>query len=567
MGKKNPFQNLVKFWNVPPKGRFLNFKEILCFGSASFGVSCIVNVINLYVTVGYIPTLYDMGPFGSMHATIILIIASSLALIATPIYGKMMQKTKTKLGRYKPYILILAPFVSLFGVLSLWSPDGLTQTTRTVYAYLTCVPCLFLWNLWFNTFNLFPGVFTPNQQERTDIWSPIGLVMGFAPTLMNVIKDVCAGAFGDIIAARVMGLVSVGVGMLCLIPFLKVKERVYITEEESKKENVSVMQGMKLIFKNKPLMVLCLALVLGSIRTSIDMVWHIVGRVHYAATANEGAIIFGSLSIIIGFAATPNMLLLPLLTRKFNNRTILLFWQACNVLGLGVLAIVGFQNMPIGSTSAIIITVLRFVLAFNALGSLQPLVLSELGDYQQAKTGYRLQGYIQTFGYSIPTLAANIGLLVPALVQGLIGFNPADYQIKGENMVFTPDQIAVADKYFNIATIISLVSSVLMFIALIFYTLDKKRYAKIMEELKEKSVNEEEIAAEEGDLVLFGSSDDDNDDSAVYNVSDAKRINEQIDIIEEDTAIDNVSNDNNTSLESDSGEINNGDASKDENDN
>lgn len=512
MGKKNPFQNLVKFWNVPPKGRFLNFKEILCFGSASFGVSCIVNVINLYVTVGYIPTLYDMGPFGSMHATIILIIASTLALIATPIYGKMMQKTKTKLGRYKPYILFLAPIVSLFGVLALWSPDNMTQSTRTIYAYLTCVPCLFLWNLWFNTFNLFPGVFTPNQQERTDIWSPIGLVMGFAPTLMNVIKDVCAGAFGDIIAARVMGLVSVGVGLLCLIPFLKVKERIYITEEEDKKESITVMQGMKLIFKNKPLMVLCLALVLGSIRTSIDMVWHIVGRVHYAPTANEGAIIFGSLSIIIGFAATPNMLLLPLFTRKFNNRTILLFWQACNVIGLGVLSIVGFQNMPVGSTSAIIITVLRFVMAFNALGSLQPLVLSELGDYQQAKTGYRLQGYIQTFGYSIPTLAANIGLLVPALVQGLIGFNPADYQIKGENMVFTPDQVAIADRYFNIATIISLVSSILMFIALIFYTLDKKKYAKIMEELKGKSVNEEEIAAEEGDLVLFGGDNDESDD-------------------------------------------------------
>ena len=31
-----------------------------------------------------------------------------------------------------------------------------------------------MWNLFQNTFYMMPGVITPNQQERTDIWSPIG---------------------------------------------------------------------------------------------------------------------------------------------------------------------------------------------------------------------------------------------------------------------------------------------------------------------------------------------------------------------------------------------------------
>lgn len=504
--------NLKRFWKEPPNGKFLNLKEIFCLGSAGLGVSFITNLINMYVTVSQLPLIYDMGTKGTLHATVIYLTASVLGLILTPIYGKMIQKTKTRIGRYKPFILFLAPIVALLGVIAIWSPQSLDQSQRIIYVYTICIPTLLVWNLWFNTFNMFPGVFTPNQQERVDIWSPIGLVMGFAPTIMNALKGLFAQAWGDIIAARVFGLFSAIVGVICIIGLLKVKERAFITEEENKKEKVSVKQGLKMIVKNKPLMILTLALCLGALKGAIDLVWEIVGRVKYAPNMADAAAIFSGLSIIIGFAATPNMLLLPWLTRKFNNRTILIFWQALNTGAYLILALVGFQNLPQNGISVLVITALRFVACFNAIGSLQPLILSEIGDYQQWKTGYRLEGFVQTFAYSLTMVVTQFAMLVPAIIQDRMGFNVYNYQVKpptggipanelAEN-VLSKDLIDIADRYANVAIWISVASGALMLICLFFYDLSKKKHAKIIEEIKENSVNTDEIESEKGDLVL-----------------------------------------------------------------
>lgn len=492
---------LKHFWKEPPKGRYLNLREIFCLGSAGLGVSFICNIINMYVTIGYLPILYNMGTYGTLHATVIYIVACAAGLFLTPLYGRWIQRTRTRMGRYKPYIFFLAPVVSLLAVMAVWSPQSLTLNARILYVYLICIPTLLVWNLWFNTFNLFPGVFTPNQQERTDIWSPIGLVMGFAPTVMNVVKDVAAGMWGDVVAARVFGCVSAVVGIVCTIGLIGVRERVFITETEDKRERVSTLQGLKMVLKNKPLMILTLALMLGCMKGCIDLVWQIVARVHYAENMADGTMIFGAVSMIVGFAATPNMLLLPLMTRKFNNRTILIFWQALNTGAYLVLAVIGFQNMEQGTTSAILITALRFIACFNAIGSLQPLMLSEIGDYQQRISGYRLEGFIQTVAYSAVLLVTQLCALIPAVIQGVVGFNPNDYEIKaGAGNVLSADKIMVADQYFNIAIWISVISGALMLICLMFYNLDKKKHARILAEIQQDAVNADTILSEESSV-------------------------------------------------------------------
>lgn len=515
--KKIDFKELAvkgkRFWKEAPDGRYLNLKEICCLGGASLGVSFICNIVNMYVTIGQLPLLYNMGNYGSLHATIVYLAASIGGMIITPIYGRMVQRTDTKWGRYKPYIMFLAPVVAVLGTLGAWSPQNLDVTETTVYVYCICVPTLLVWNIWFNTWNLFPGVFTPNQQERVDIWSPIGLVMGFAPSIMNVLKDFCAGLWGDIVAARVFALSSAVVGIALVIALIKVKERVFITEKESTENKIGAIQGLKLVAKNKPLMILTAALVLGCMKGTIDTVWHIVARVKYADNMADAAKIFGAVSMIVGFAATPNMILLPLFTRKMNNRTIIMMWQAFNTGAYLVLALIGFDNLEPGTNSAIIITALRFVACFNAMGSLQPLMLSEISDYQQHISGYRLEGFIQTMAYSVPLVFSQVCALIPAVIQGKVGFNPNNYIIReGVNGIpanemsdnFLSDGlVAIADRYADIAIWISVASGALMLLMLCFYGLSKKKHAEIVAALKLESVNAVSIEEEKGNMKLF----------------------------------------------------------------
>ena len=427
--------------------------------------------------------------------------ASVLGLIIQPLFGKLLQNTQTKYGKYKPFILLMAPIFAAFAIAATWSPDGIrvlefNATPKIIYAYCICTPTLIMWNLFQNTFYMMPGVITPNQQERTDIWSPIGLVIGFSPTIMNVIGNALRGYFNErgmeFMAFRYIGFIYSVVGLVFVLLLFKVRERIIATNEN--KEKTGLFEGLGMIMKNKPLLIFTLALVLGCVRTTIEVDAAILGKLRYATDIPTGQIIFGSLTLITGFAVTPNMILLPFMTRKFNNKTILIFWMSLNALGYAILGIIGVENIAQGTTSAVLLTLFRFIALFNALASLQPLMLSEISDYQQLKTGKRLEGFIQTFAYTLVLVFTNIGYVVIAYVKQGMGYQPNNYF---DVQTVSDDLMKIATDYFDLALWVSAISAALMAIAMIFYPLSKKEHAKIVEQLQERSRQEGQYTLDE----------------------------------------------------------------------
>ncbi len=483
------WEKLKNFWTTPPKGRYLNLKEILCFGGSAMGVSTLVTVVSSLITATQISGVFGIDV---IHGPYICLLASLLGLIIQPLFGKLLQNTQTKWGKYKPFILIMAPIFAAFAIAATWQPQNLSGEFKTIYAYIICTPTLIIWNLFQNTFYMMPGVVTPNQQERTDIWAPIGLLIGFSPTIMNVMGNAIIGVFRKMeklyMAYRIIGFVYAAVGLALVLLLFKVKERIIATNEN--KEKVGLFDGLRQIMKNKPLLIFTLALILGCMRTTIEMDATIIGILRYSTkNMGDGQIIFGSLTLITGFAVTPNMILLPLMTRKFNNKTILIFWMTCNALGYVVLAIIGTANIPQGVTSVVLLTVLRFIALFNAIASLQPLMLSEISDYQQLKTGKRLEGFIQMFAYTLVLVFTNIGYVVIAYVKQGMGYQPSNYYDDTITMV-SDDLMKIATDYFDLALWISAISAALMAIAMIFYPLSKKEHAKIVEQLKALSAEQ-----------------------------------------------------------------------------
>lgn len=485
------------FWKNPPKGRYLNLKEILCFGGSAFGMSTLVTVVSGLITATQIPTIYN---FNVIHGAWIYLIASVLGLIIQPFFSKLLQNTNTKFGRYKPFILVMAPILAVFAILATWQPQYALEKQRVIYAYCTCIPTLIMWNLFQNTYYLLPGVITPNQQERTDIWAPIGLVIGFSPTIMGVVGNLLKAYFTnkgmEYMAYRYLGFIYAAVGLALILCLFLVKERIINTN--SNQEKVGLFEGMRMVVKNKPLMVLTLALILGCCRTVVEVDAEYIGRLRYASDIPTGQTIFATLTMVTGFAVTPNMILLPLFTRKFNNRTIMMFWAACNVVGYLVLGCVGIANIPQGIWSILIITTLRFISLFNALASLQPLMLAQLSDYQQLKTGKRLEGFIQSFLYVLVLVFTNVGILVMAYIKDAMGYQSANF-VGRDGAIPTPtqEQIDNALNYFDIAFIVSAVSAALMLITMLFYKLGKKEHAEIVAALEAKSRQEGQYTLDE----------------------------------------------------------------------
>ncbi|MEG1509079.1 MAG: MFS transporter [Clostridia bacterium] len=485
-------------WSKPLEGRSLNFKEAGSFGLYAFGNSLITCAISYVVAITYIPYFYEIN---AIHAYIIMILGNTLNMMLQPLLGNLMEKTNTKFGKYKPFILFSLPLLALFAVLATWIPQFEIEKSRIIYAYISCVPAITLSTFVSNMYQTMPNVITSNSQERADIMTPIGLLVGFGPSVLQLIAGPIRAYFKgkgmEYMGLRIIGIVSVVIGTLFVMFILKVKERVYILQKSTEKEErLGFLTAAKMLSKNKPLLILFLALALGSLREFWRIFMPFIVQFRYASTVDVALKISGLPLTIVGFASTVAMLLLPLVTRKMNKHHAIMIFSCLNLLVTGILGFVGFQNIPIGTPSAVILTILFFLAAITPTYLIIPLLLGDLCDYQQAKTGKRLEGYIQMFIFTIPALVSQIFMLGGWYLQQKIGFEPKDYIA---NNVLTDAQQAISNKWFNTVCIISAVSTLLMIVVLFFYPLSKKKHEKIAVQLKEIAINSADITIDKNE--------------------------------------------------------------------
>jgi Na+/melibiose symporter and related transporters len=421
------FRKIKGMWSKPPEGRFLTFKEMLYFGGTALGISLFQSAIFYVVTAQQIPYAYGIANYWGYTITLI---AATVNTIIQPIIGRIMDVRTTKYGKYKPFILFIIPFASVLGVMATWVPQiGYSQ--RVLFACLTCIPALVLSGILGNMMYTMPNVMTPVSQERTDMMTPIGLIIGFAPSVLQIIAGPIRTVFinrgAEYLAFRYIGLIGCVLSFFLTLFILRVKERVYVTSEEAqKKENVSILQAFKLLFKNTPLLIFSLSLCFTSFRDFSGAYFQYVVQFRYFETVTQGLNWSGLFLSIVGFASTVGMVTMPFLTRWFSKRTVLILWSAFAAVANFIFAVVGYENIPIGLPSAIICTVLRFISIMSAMHLIAPLMMGELCDYQQWKTGKRLEGYIQMFCFSIPNVVGQglVLLLVTAMTKKLASKSP-----------------------------------------------------------------------------------------------------------------------------------------------
>ncbi len=564
------FSTVKSMWDKPLEGRYLNIKELLSFGVYALGNSWIYNTIMLVVTITQIPQYYQIG---SIHGYLIWIAGSLINMLLLPVIGQSMEKKVTRFGKYKPYILFTLPLLALFTMLSMWVPQYGVETERIIFAYCTCVPVIAVSTFANNMYQTMPSVITPNNQERTDIMTPIGLVVGFAPTIMNVIVGPIQSAFiargEEYMAFRVIGAIAVVIGVLCVLFIVKVKERVYqlndqnrelleaqaegrspedeaekrflaeedaaeavIAEADAAQEELtgskvkvfiarikanaakrkaakaaekaspdylSFADSMKMLAKNKPLWILFAAMVIGSLREFWVQFYPMAIRLRFAETTTAALNISGIPNTIIGFGATVAMLLLPFLTRKLSKNWVLIIFSAVTLIPVALLGFIGFENIPQGTTSAVVLTLLFFIARINPTTLIIPVLLGDVADYQQYKTGRRLEGHLQNFIMVIPVLMSFIFMLLGWIWQTEIGFEPFKYQ----NLDVVPPELqSVAMEWFDAAYLLNAASLVGMIIILCFYPLSRKKLAEVAEALRKASVNADEMGAGEMKLAV-----------------------------------------------------------------
>lgn len=478
---KKMLSNLPK-WNTPSPGNYLTLKEWMFYivgGMGAYGAGAFIQFVTLSAGI-YVAAALNIDV---MHITYIGLLTSAVTIITSPLVSWMIDNTNSKYGKFRPYLIwlpipIIICYFALGQVVSLFS-----SYTAMLVAYAIVFNILnFLNRIYTLAFSSIIQVMTPVTQERTNLMSIGTFFTSLGPTLASMIYPIIANriyADGEVSGVNKLGaiqwivpiLASVFLALGLLVAF-GVKERMVLPKEFKNKQKFS--QGIKKTFENKYFWITNISAVLGSFRAVSTgfTLWIIVYIIYpsFIAKGRETAAAYLQTIIvtIIGDACVPGMLLAPWLIKKFGKKNLIIF----TYLGATVAtaAMVFLQN-PYA-----LLAMIYLVTLFNGLQVVtSPSVQSEIYDYQQYKTGDRLEGFLSQFGTMIVTIAGMLFAFVTPAVYKRYGYTNDTQVLYNTDVLFG---------IIRAMCIIGTASGILSTIPYFFYDLSEKQHGRIMQILR-----------------------------------------------------------------------------------
>jgi len=203
----------------------LGWGEKLGFGAGDLG-------FNLYWTTiaSFLAAFYtDVFGISAAAAGTMLFLTRIIDAITDPIMGAVADRTQSRFGKFRPYLVYAALPMGAAGVLTFTTPD-LGETGKLIWAYGTYSMLMLLYTVLSTPYSALSGVMTANSQERTTLISVRFLFAFTGGALVNKYTLPLVGWFGAGDAEKGWQLTMVLYGVLAAIifciTFLATKERI-----------------------------------------------------------------------------------------------------------------------------------------------------------------------------------------------------------------------------------------------------------------------------------------------------------------------------------------------------
>lgn len=482
-------------WKTPPEGRYMSNREILSLSFGGIGVRFIVYCVsNMIIAIGntLIGNTIGINP-GALYIIYILGILSSFPL--TALRARMIDNTRSMKGKYRPYILSMGIPTVILGIGFIWMPyERMSLIWKCVAVLLFNVGFQFFYNFMNDSYNSIINVLSPNTIERSDVLSIKAIVENFAPSIASIFLPLVAklitgqNTLYDLKIYRVVYPPLLIVGFLIsLLVYANTEEK--IVQAKTHVIQIKFIDAFKAIAQNKYFWIISFASWLGFLESSFNSILGWIYNYQNAATAGQYSII----TAIGGNAAFWAFLLAPFFIRKFGKRTVLISTNLLNIVFiLCMLPIVRMTGSPVtiwlllASTFAnSICTAMCSVVTTSIDGDIR--------DYQQYKTGERIDGMFATVGLigSVITLATSS--VLPAIYErsGLNTSTAIALGYDGSNVY----DVLYNQEYFiricSVLVIASVVGAVLNVIPYFFYDLTEAKQRAIVNVLKIRALFED----------------------------------------------------------------------------
>ncbi len=494
---------------APAEKKYMKPSEIVTFGIGLFGVALLTGWMPDYTMTFFADFAFKGQGFDSAQlATIVSSVfgvAGVVGAVCELVIGMLVDRTRTKLGKVKPWVGFGAIPLAIISMLVFIAPNTTSFTVATIwmfviYALYTAISCAVE-----SPSNCFGALCSPNPKERSSAISiasflrSVGqsggqVVIIVVPAIMKALmgnqqyKNAEGQGIDLIISTAVCAL---GMMIFVMIFFANNKERVPYTTEK-----VSLIESIKLVFTNKNLLMVSLTKLFG------------FGRGVYGTVSLYIAVyLLGSkglklaLMLPMGIGTAVGTLLVNFVLKKFSTKkTFIIF---C-VYGASAMAILFLMSRGIGFNSTLIVPflILNFFCGIqHGNTNVTPnIMIADCIDEMEYKTGKRQEGLAYA-GYGLFSKIASAGTkyLAPMLVYTWSGYQFS----QSANIAYADQTNDVLMKFLAIYTIIPAAFVLLQMVPVFFYDMVGEKKDRITAALAERRAAAEAETTDETEDVTI----------------------------------------------------------------
>ncbi len=424
-------------------------KEAAGFLVGMFGQNLIYNI----VATGLYFYFQNVICLPAMALGWIMTIARIWDAINDPMMGTIVDKTHSKWGKCRPYLIIFPAIIGLVTILAFLNGNYATADTTTQKVLIVAWAAIsyIAWGMCFTVCDIplwgITSLMTEDENDRSKILGLARMVAGVGGigVLVVQIAQAVAGAFGgDMQKGFIVTVIIMTVVATILFEFagLFTKERV-----DKSEKSYTFKENFKIMFGNKPFRQI---LISGILRSPIQLLMIVAMTLvtYYYANGNimnilvyndDGSLAGINVKILIGLGCVAAGLFVgqfvamgvtPLIIKKVEKKTLYNIYSIAGAVPYALIFVfykVSGGDLTTTFWSIIIgICMLFGSAAFGGINVLQSVMIADCVDYEEYYNGVRTDGVFFSGQSFITKLAAGISTIVSSAVYAIVGYSGAN---------------------------------------------------------------------------------------------------------------------------------------------
>ncbi|MDD5937091.1 MAG: glycoside-pentoside-hexuronide (GPH):cation symporter [Clostridiales bacterium] len=446
----------------------LSVREKASYGVGAIGKDMVYSLVSTFILIYYKSVL---GVSGVFIGTLFMF-ARVFDAVNDPFMGIIVEKTKTKYGKFRPWIFIgtILNAMILYGMFAV--PESITGNALKVYISVAYI----LWGMTYTVmdipfWSMIPAISSPGKdRENITVIArscagfgyaiPTALTMLFIEKVMNNDMRVGFRIFTAIVAVFFVIAETITV--------LNVKEK---ARDTVKQKSTTIKDMLSALMHNDQALIVVVAIIIfnGSLYLTNQL-----GVYFFKYDIGNGSL-FGLFGTIGGVAQILAMLALPVLRKKYECKKILTGAIITTLVGYGILLLFGMlqiKNAVLLCGAAIIIFI-----GFGLATVLTTIFLADTVDYGEWKNNQRNESVI----FSLQTFVVKLASAVSGFVAG-VGLDLIKFD---EDLLVQTNSTLYGLRFLMIVIpMIGLICSIIFFTRK--YKLNESMLSRITHELKER---------------------------------------------------------------------------------